>query len=64
MCLRAPLLHQGVDRGATFVRLLVERGGKLDIKDATGRTPLDIAIGVVPTVPREHHRAEDVLSKF
>jgi hypothetical protein len=45
---RATLLHQSIDRGAAFVRLLVERGAKLDLKDASGRTPLDIALGVPP----------------
>ena len=47
----SPLLHQSVNRGAAFVRLLVEHGAKLDLKDGTGRTPLDIAMGVAPTVP-------------
>jgi hypothetical protein len=47
----ATLLHQSVNRGEAFVRLLVERGAKLDIKDATGRTPLEIALGVAPSVP-------------
>jgi len=45
-----PLLHQSLDRGEAFVRMLVEHGAKLDLKDATGRTPLDIALGVAPTV--------------
>jgi ankyrin repeat protein len=44
----ATLLHQSLDRGEVFVRMLVEHGAKLDIKDATGRTPLDIAMGVPP----------------
>jgi ankyrin repeat protein len=43
-----PLLHQSLDRGEAFVRLLVEKGARLDIKDGTGRTPLDIALGVPP----------------
>jgi ankyrin repeat protein len=47
----ATLLHQSLDRGELFVRMLVEHGAKLDIKDATGRTPLDIAIGVAPVAP-------------
>ena len=42
------LLHQSLDRDEAFVRLLAEKGAKLDIKDATGRTPLDIALGVAP----------------
>jgi ankyrin repeat protein len=45
------LLHQSVDRGEAWVRLLVERGARLDVKDASGRTPLDIALGVAPAVP-------------
>jgi len=47
----ATLLHQSLDRGEVFVRMLVERGARLDIKDATGRTPLDIAFGVPPATP-------------
>jgi ankyrin repeat protein len=45
------LLHQSVDRGEAFVRLLVEHGAKLDIKDASGRTPLDVAMGVPAAAP-------------
>jgi ankyrin repeat protein len=41
----ATILHQSVDRGEAFVRLLVERGARLDLKDSSGRTPLDIALG-------------------
>jgi ankyrin repeat protein len=48
---RATLLHQSVDRGEAFVRLLVERGARLDVKDSSGRTPLDIALGVPPADP-------------
>jgi hypothetical protein len=44
------LLHQNLDRGPAFVRMLIEKGAKLDLKDATGRTPLDIALGVPPAV--------------
>jgi len=47
----ATLLHQSLDRGEVFVRMLVEHGAKLDIKDASGRTPLDIAFGVAPATP-------------
>jgi ankyrin repeat protein len=47
----ATLLHQSLDRGEVFVRMLVEHGAKLDIKDATGRTPLDIALGIAPATP-------------
>jgi hypothetical protein len=39
-------LHQTVNRGPAFVRMLVEHGAKLDVKDGSGRTPLDIALGV------------------
>lgn len=46
----ATLLHQNLDRGEAFVRLLVEHGARLDLKDGTGRTPLDIALGVAPAV--------------
>jgi ankyrin repeat protein len=46
----ATLLHQNLDRGPAFVRMLIEKGAKLDLKDATGRTPLDIALGVPPAV--------------
>jgi hypothetical protein len=42
----ATFLHQTVNRGAAFVRMLVEHGAKLDVKDGSGRTPLDIALGV------------------
>jgi ankyrin repeat protein len=45
------LLHRGVTRGDAFVRLLVERGARLDLKDAGGRTPLDVALGVPPPAP-------------
>jgi ankyrin repeat protein len=45
------LLHQGVSRGEGFVRLLAERGAKLDVKDKSGRTPLDVALGVAPAAP-------------
>ena len=47
----ATLLHQSVNRGEAFVRMLVERRAKLDVKDATGRTPLDIALGVPAAAP-------------
>jgi ankyrin repeat protein len=47
----ATLLHQTVNRGAAFVRLLVEHGAKVDLKDSGGRTPLDIAMGVAAPAP-------------
>jgi ankyrin repeat protein len=46
------LLHRSVARGDAFVRLLVERGARLDLKDTAGRTPLDAALGVpAPAAP-------------
>jgi uncharacterized protein len=39
-------LHHAVPRGSSVVRLLVERGAALDVKDTFGRTPLDVAQGV------------------
>jgi ankyrin repeat protein len=42
------LLHRSATRGDAFVRMLVERGAKLDVKDSGGRTPLDVALGVPP----------------
>jgi ankyrin repeat protein len=47
----ATLLHQNVDRGEAFVRMLLEKGSRPDLKDSTGRTPLDIALGVAPATP-------------
>ena len=41
-------LHVAVSRGDGLVRALVESGARLDIRDASGRTPLDIAMGVAP----------------
>jgi uncharacterized protein len=57
-------LHIAVERSDAVVRLLVERGAEMDLKDRDGRTPLDIAMGVsastfqgrrgaAPTVARE-----------
>jgi ankyrin repeat protein len=42
------LLHLGVNRGEAFVKLLADRGARVDLKDKTGRTPLGIAMGVPP----------------
>jgi ankyrin repeat protein len=40
------LLHQAIPRGEDLVKLVVAHGAKLDIKDKSGRTPLDVALGV------------------
>jgi ankyrin repeat protein len=45
------LLHQSVSRGDAFVRLLASRGADLTAKDRSGRTPLDVAMGVAPAAP-------------
>ena len=42
-------LHIAVSRGDGLVRALVESGARMDIRDAGGRTPLDLAKGVAPT---------------
>jgi ankyrin repeat protein len=39
-------LHAAVAQGDALVRLLVQRGAKLDARDKQGRTPLDVALGV------------------
>jgi ankyrin repeat protein len=39
-------LHIAVSRGDALVRFLGENGSRLDIKDNSGRTPLDVAMGV------------------
>lgn len=41
-------LHIAVSRGDGLVRALVESGARLDVRDASGRTPLDLAMGVAP----------------
>jgi ankyrin repeat protein len=43
-------LHVAVTRGDGLVRALVEIGARLDVRDASGRTPLDVAMGV-PAAP-------------
>jgi hypothetical protein len=45
------LLHQSLDRGPAFVRMLLEHGARLDLKDSSGRTALDIANGVPAAAP-------------
>ena len=44
-------LHAAVGQGPAMVKLLVERGAKLDVKDKQGRTPLDVALGVGAAAP-------------
>jgi ankyrin repeat protein len=39
-------LHIAVSRGDALVHFLAERGAMLDLKDKSGRTPLDVAMGV------------------
>src|SRR5262249_20316769 len=44
----ATALHNAVSQGAdSVVRFLAERGAELDMRDKQGRTPLDIALGVI-----------------
>ena len=40
------LLHQAIPRGEALVKLVASHGAKLDIKDKSGRTALDVAMGV------------------
>jgi ankyrin repeat protein len=46
-------LHGAASRGAdAVVRFLALNGAKLDAKDRANRTPLDVAMGVPPELPR------------
>ena len=45
------LLHQAIPRGEALVKLIASHGAKLDIKDKSGRTPLDVAMGVQAAAP-------------
>ena len=40
------LLHQAIPRGEALVKLVASYGARLDLKDKSGRTPLDVAMGV------------------
>jgi ankyrin repeat protein len=39
-------LHAGVLQSDDIVRFLAEHGARLDVRDKSGRTPLDVALGV------------------
>lgn len=46
-------LHGAADRAAnSVIAFLVEQGARLDVKDLSNRTPLDVAMGVPPAVGR------------
>jgi ankyrin repeat protein len=45
------LLHQSVSRGDAFVSLLASHGADLMARDRSGRTPLDVAMGVAAAAP-------------
>ncbi len=40
------LLHQAIPRGEALVKLIASYGANLELKDKSGRTPLDVAMGV------------------
>ena len=55
-------LHVAVrSRNATFVRYLLDKGARTDIKDASGRTPLDVLNGVPAFQPAVFADADGVV---
>jgi hypothetical protein len=55
-------LHVAVrSRNASFVRYLLDKGARPDIKDASGRTPLDVLNGVPAFQPAVFADAEGVV---
>jgi ankyrin repeat protein len=46
-------MHMAVNRGDDVIKFLAERGGRLDIKDKQGRTPLDAALRGSPEEVRD-----------
>jgi uncharacterized protein len=55
-------LHVAVrSQNATFVRYLVDKGARMDIKDASGRTPLDVLNGVPAFQPAIFATADGVV---
>ena len=55
-------LHVAVrSQNANFVRYLLDKGARTDIKDASGRTPLDVLNGVPAFQPAVFATAEGVV---
>jgi hypothetical protein len=55
-------LHVAVrSQNASFVRYLLDKGARLDIKDASGRTPLDVLNGVPAFQPAVFADADGVV---
>ena len=55
-------LHVAVrSQNATFVRYLLDKGARTDIKDASGRTPLDVLNGVPAFQPAVFATADGVV---
>jgi len=55
-------LHVAVrSRNANFVRYLLDKGARTDLKDASGRTPLDVLNGVPALVPAIFADADGVV---